>query len=217
MRTDELIRVLSSDGGLARPAGTGAAARTLGVALLFGAALSLSVLVGALGVRPDLGTALAAPVIWGKWGFALALVAAAFGVLQRLARPGARMSRWRGALLLLPIGAVWLAGLSSYAGAPSEARASLLWGQTWQACAALIALLSLPVFIATLLALRRLAPVRLALAGACAGLLAGAVAVAVYALHCPESGWPFIAVWYVAGIALPTFAGALLGRRLLRW
>lgn len=217
MRTDELIDLLASDGGVARSSGSGAAARMLGLALLFGAALSLCVLIATLGVRPDLGTALAVPVTWGKWGFALALLVVAFAMLQRLARPGPGLSRRHAAALLLPIGALWLVGLSSYAGAPAEARAALLWGQSWQACAALIALLALPVFGGLLLALRGLAPVRPAAAGACAGLVAGAVAVAVYALHCPESGWPFIAVWYVAGIALPTLAGALFGRRLLRW
>lgn len=37
------------------------------------------------------------------------------------------------------------------------------------------------------------------------------------ALLCPELGMPFLAVWYVAGIALATLAGAALGPRLLRW
>ena len=53
--------------------------------------------------------------------------------------------------------------------------------------------------------------------GAAAGALAGGVGAAVYALHCPELSAPFIAVWYVSGIAVPVLVGALLGRRLLRW
>jgi hypothetical protein len=28
---------------------------------------------------------------------------------------------------------------------------------------------------------------------------------------------PFVAVWYVAGMMIPTALGALLGPRLLRW
>ena len=44
----------------------------------------------------------------------------------------------------------------------------------------------LPVFVATLWAMKGLAPTRLALAGAAAGLLAGAVGAVVYTLHCPE-------------------------------
>ena len=66
-------------------------------------------------------------------------------------------------------------------------------------------------------ALRGAAPTRLALTGAGAGLLAGALATLAYALHCPEMAAPFMAVWYVAGMAIPTALGAVLGPRVLRW
>ena len=49
------------------------------------------------------------------------------------------------------------------------------------------------------------------------GLLAGALGALVYALHCPEMATPFLAVWYLAGIAIPTALGAVLGPLLLRW
>jgi hypothetical protein len=39
----------------------------------------------------------------------------------------------------------------------------------------------------------------------------------VYALHCPELAAPFLAVWYVLGMAIPVLVGAALGRWLLRW
>jgi hypothetical protein len=78
-------------------------------------------------------------------------------------------------------------------------------------------MISLPLFAATFWAMKGMAPTRPALAGAGAGLLAGALAVLVYALHCPESEAPFLAVWYCLGIAIPTVAGALLGPRVLRW
>ena len=45
----------------------------------------------------------------------------------------------------------------------------------------------------------------------------GAVLLLVYALRCPESTVPLLAVWYVLGIAIPTLAGAMLGSRVLRW
>jgi len=92
-----------------------------------------------------------------------------------------------------------------------------LLGQTWTVCPGLIALLSLPVLVGTLWAMKGLAPTQPILAGAAAGLLAGAVATAVYALHCPEMAAPFLATWYLAGMLIPTVAGALLGPRLLRW
>ena len=78
-------------------------------------------------------------------------------------------------------------------------------------------LIGAPVLVAALAALRSLAPTHLASAGAAAGALAGGAGAAVYALHCPEVGAPFLAVWYVAGIALSTLLGTLLGPRWLRW
>jgi hypothetical protein len=66
-------------------------------------------------------------------------------------------------------------------------------------------------------ALKGAAPTRLAWSGAGAGLLAGALGTLVYALHCPEMAAPFLAVWYLLGMAIPTAVGAALGPRLLRW
>jgi hypothetical protein len=48
-------------------------------------------------------------------------------------------------------------------------------------------------------------------------LTAGGAGAAVYALHCPESGAPFVAIWYSMGILLACGLGALLGPRVLRW
>ena len=70
---------------------------------------------------------------------------------------------------------------------------------------------------ATLWAMKGLAPTRLSLAGGAAGLLAGTIGALVYALHCPEMEAPFIGVWYVAGMLIPTAAGASLGPIVLRW
>ena len=36
-----------------------------------------------------------------------------------------------------------------------------------------------------------------------------------YAFHCPERALPFMAIWYVAGIAVTTAVDAVLGPRLL--
>jgi hypothetical protein len=65
--------------------------------------------------------------------------------------------------------------------------------------------------------LRQLAPTRLRLAGAGAGLLAGALGATVYGLHCPETGAAFVATWYSLGVATWAAIGAALGPRLLRW
>ena len=101
--------------------------------------------------------------------------------------------------------------------APVDERAAMVWGQTWRTCAFNIALISVPVFVASLAALKSLAPTQPALAGAAAGAMSAGAGAAVYALHCPELAAPFLAVWYVMGMALPVVAGALVGRWLLRW
>jgi hypothetical protein len=65
--------------------------------------------------------------------------------------------------------------------------------------------------------LKDLAPTRLRWTGAGAGLAAGSLGALVYTLHCPELAAPFIGVWYLLGMLIPTAVGALLGPRLLRW
>ncbi len=214
MKTDELIALLATDA--ARPPGAGARA-ALWRAAAMGAALTALLALPGLGLRADLLAALGAPTIWLKWLLAAALAAGAAALLARLARPGQRTRAAAWAALAAPVALCWLAALAAYGNAAPADRAALLWGQTWRVCSALIVLLSLPTLAVLLAALRQLAPTRPGLTGACAGLLSGALAVAVYTLHCPETGLPFIAVWYVGGVALATLLGALLGPRVLRW
>jgi hypothetical protein len=71
--------------------------------------------------------------------------------------------------------------------------------------------------VASLWALRGLAPTRPRAAGLAAGLLAGAIGAFAYALACHEVSVAFVALWYSLGIALSGALGALLGPRLLRW
>ena len=168
------------------------------------------------GVRPDIDQAVLLPMFWVKLLFPAVLSAAAWTVLQRLARPGGRIGgSWLG--IVLPVLALWILAAVSLAGVPAELRSGLVMGQTWRTCSASIALLSLPAFVAAFVALASLAPTRPAWAGACAGAMAGGAGAAVYALHCPELEAPFLAVWYGLGIAIPVVAGALIGPRLLRW
>jgi hypothetical protein len=96
-------------------------------------------------------------------------------------------------------------------------REHLLFEETWRTCPIFITVLSVPVFVAIVWAMKGLAPVRLCLAGATGGFAAGAIAAVVYSLHCPELAAPFIGVWYLLGMLIPTAAGALLGPQLLRW
>ena len=213
MKTEQLIGLLATD---VPAVPRDAAARRLGLAL--GAALPLSAagMLAGYGLRPDLAQVLSLPMFWIKLAFPLCIAAAAFAIVQRLARPGVPVRRgWAG--LAAPVLLLWALALVVWFGAPAADRGPMFWGLSWRGCIANIALLALPFFVAVFLALRGLAPTRPALAGAAAGALAGGLGAAVYALHCQELAAPFLAVWYVAGIALPTVVGAGLGHRLLRW
>lgn len=213
MKTDELVRMLAAQ---AAPVPPRAARRRLGAALLAGALLSLALLLATLGPRPDLAQALREEAFWLKQLYALALAGIAFALAQRLARPGMAAGA-PARLLWLPPAALAVLALAVLAVTSPEARGALLLGRTWRSCPFNIVLMALPLLGALLWGLKGLAPTRPGAAGAATGLLAGGLGTAVYALHCPESGVPFIALWYGLGMALSAALGALAGVRLLRW
>ena len=213
MKTDDLIGLLAQD---AEPVASHAIEQRFAVAALAGLGGGLVLMLVLFGVRPGVAQDMALPMFWGKLGFAAALALPAGWALLRLARPGAdwrRVLRWAA----LPVALVWALAGWALLQSPEADRWGQVLGSTWRSCPFNIALLSVPMWIACFWVLRRAAPTRLAWAGAGAGLLAGAVGALVYAVHCPEMALPFVAVWYVAGMMIPTALGALLGPRLLRW
>jgi len=213
MKTDELISMLASGAEAIVP---GAPRRRYATALSWGALGALVLMALMLGVRPDLAEAVRLPMFWVKLAFPATLLAAALVAALRLSRPGARSGATPVAIAA-PVVAIWLlAAVSLLAAAPGE-RENLLFGATWASCPFNIAILSAPVFAVVLWAMKGLAPTRLALAGAAAGLLSGATGAVVYTLHCPEMAAPFLAVWYLLGMLIPTTIGAALGPRVLRW
>ncbi len=213
MKTDDLISLLAADTA-AVP--RGAASRQIAIAMAVGVPLAILAMLTTMGTRPDLAQAIGMPMFWMKVLFPAAVACAGFATLTRLARPGvsARTVHWT---IAAPIVLLWLMAIASYAGAPPSERAAMVWGQSWRICTLSVLMISAPVFVAAFLALRRLAPTRLVPAGACAGVLSGAAGAAIYAFHCPETALPFMAIWYVAGIAMAAGVGAALGPRLLRW
>jgi hypothetical protein len=54
-------------------------------------------------------------------------------------------------------------------------------------------------------------------AGAAAGLLAGALGAAAYAIACKNDGARFVFLWYGLAVGTATCAGAVIGQRYLRW
>ena len=213
MKTDDLVAMLAT-GEVAVPRRR--ASHRVWLAVLLGLPFSFAILFAAYGVRYDIVQAMFWPMFWVKVLFPLCIAAAGFVAVERLARPGVGPRyTWVGAAL--PVLGIWGLAVLAWFSAPADERMPLLMGQSWRICALSIGLMALPVFAATLAVLRRMAPTRPTLAGAAAGALAGGVGAAVYALHCMELTAPFLAVWYVSGIAVPVLAGAVLGPRLLRW
>lgn len=193
-----------------------AVGRRLAFALAASVPVSAALMVAWLGIRPDLAEAAGESMFWGKVAFVALLSGGGSMAAARLSRPGASLAPLPG-LLAVPVLAMWLLAAVTLAGAAPGERLELFLGVSWDECAFNIAALSLPVFVAVLWAMKGLAPTRLRLAGAGAGLLAGAVGALVYTLHCPESEAPFLGTWYVLGMLIPVAAGAALGPRLLRW
>ncbi|MCC2632887.1 MAG: hypothetical protein K0S48_773 [Ramlibacter sp.] len=213
MKTDDLIALLAAE---AEPVPRRAARRRLAWAMAAALPLSVAWMAAFYGVRPGLVAGLSDPMAWIKMLLPAAVGLGGFVLTERLARPGVPVrSAWLA--IAAPLLLLWALGLAAWTTAAPEARADLLFGRTWRTCTINIAAIALPLFAAAIIALRGLAPTRPALAGAAAGVLAGGVGAAVYALHCPELAAPFLAVWYVLGMAVPAVAGAALGRVLLRW
>jgi hypothetical protein len=185
------------------------------VAIGLGAATALGVLMVWLGFRP-LAEAMATMSFWMKALYTAAIALAWAGAVASVARPGGRLGAapvaWAAIFAVLAL----LAGAQMTRTPPGQMHA--IWmGESWRVCSMRIVALAAPAFLFLALALRRLAPTRLTLAGAAAGALAGAVGATVYGLYCQETAPAFVLAWYSLGIASCAALGALLGRPLLRW
>ncbi|MGH6611233.1 MAG: DUF1109 domain-containing protein [Burkholderiaceae bacterium] len=213
MKTESLIDVLTAD---ATPVPRQVAEFRFAAAGLFGIAVATVVMLIAFGIRPDVASASLLPMFWFKLLFPATIAVGALWMAARLSRPGARIGI-APIIAIAPVLVLWSMAAMVLLNAEPAIRDDLLLGHTWSSCIPEIALLALPTFVATFWAMRGLAPTRLTLAGAAAGLAAGGVGAMVYSLRCPEMEAPFLAIWYVAGIAVNGVIGALLGPRLLRW
>jgi hypothetical protein len=211
MRTEDLVSGLAQDAGPAPNPAT-----TLAAGIVPGAAISLTLMLAILGLRPDMATAVATPMFWMKLAYALALAAVAAPLVLELARPTGRVTRLA-YLFLAPVAVFVLMAIYRVANAAPDARLQLFMGSSAAVCSSRIVLLSLPILVGALISLRRLAPTRLESTGAVAGILAGAAGTFVYALHCAESASPFVVVWYTIGMAATAIVGAIVGRLALRW
>ena len=213
MQTHDLIEALSGDLRRVEPH---ALERRLGAAVIIGMIITLVLVVLGLGLRPDLAQAVAGSMFWLKLGYTASIGLGALTVTAALARPdagGIGALRW----LLVPIALMALVGLINLSQTPVSGWGFLWLGRSWKSCPFLIFGLSIPIYLGLIVAFRRFAPSRLTLTGGVAGLAAGGLAATLYCVHCPEASALFVLTWYTLGMALAGLAGALFGRRLLRW
>lgn len=213
MKTDELIALMAAE---TAPTTGGVVRRRLLAACLIGATATAGLLFLVKGPWQGLVPALGAGAFWMKAAYTLWLAAGGFWLADRAARPGARAG-----LAPVVVGAA-LVSMGALAGLNLAALPVEHWRAAWmgvsaRVCPVFIIGAAAPVYAGVVLALRSLAPTRLALAGAAAGLLAGAVGASVYALWCRETAPLFVACWYTLGVAVCAGLGALLGPKVLRW
>jgi hypothetical protein len=212
METEQLIRTLAADNpNRGRPVGL-----TLTLALLAAAPVSVAMFMMALGVRPDVMTAMHNPFFDLKFVVTLALAISAIVVGLHLSRPEASLKGW-GWLLLIPVGII-AAGIGSEMMMPQRLpMMTRLIGHNSRVCMTSISLLSLPLLAGALVGLRHGAPARPALAGAIAGLISAGLAATLYASHCTDDSPLFVITWYSIATAAVTAVGALIGARVLRF
>ncbi len=212
MRTDELIRALGADDG-APPMPM---ARGWGLAALAAMALAAAVFFATLGPRPDIATAVETARFLFKPLVALVLAGTAFAAVRVMARPGVDDRAAILRLLLAPA-LLALAVVVELVVVPSAGWPARLVGSNALVCLFAIPLIGIGPLAAFLLVLRHGAPTRPALAGAASGLLAGGIAAAFYAIHCPDDSPLFVATWYTAAVLVLTTIGALIAPRVARW
>jgi hypothetical protein len=212
LETEQLIRTLAADNPYrARPVGS-----VLALALLAAAPVSVVIFMMALGVRPDIMTAMHNPFFDLKFVITLALAISAIIVGLHLSRPEASLKGW-GWLLLIPVGII-AAGIGSEMMMPQRLpMMTRMVGSNSRLCMASIPLLSLPLLAGALVGLRHGAPARPAVAGAMAGLISAGLAATLYAAHCTDDSPLFVATWYPIATAMVTAVGAVVGAKVLRF
>ncbi len=189
--------------------------RRLALAVAGGAIVVLALVVGLIGLRPDLKSATATGDFWVKLVYTGAIAMVALAGARRLARPD--VSGIKLTYFAVPVVALALLAIFELSSAPVDQRNALIFGNTWRECPVLIAAFALPLLAILLRLFAGFAPQRPRLTGAVVGLAAGATTATLYSLHCPETAMAFLLLWYSAGIAIIAAIGAIVGPRVLRW
>ena len=208
--TDDVIRTLAAQAGAPQSVPSYDAALLVGFALSFVSAIALALLLFGLR-RAGLEAVLTSGPFYFKAASMLSVALAGILLARFAGRPGSSTLAFAalapGAALLL------LGAATDVSGLPLRGASAI----SVPSCVVSIVGLSLPGVAIMLGAMRRGIPTRPAFAGAAAGLLAGALGGAAYAIVCKNDGALFVAVWYTTAIIVVAGLGALIGRKALAW
>jgi hypothetical protein len=214
VNTDRLIDLLSAN---LEPVNCGRLGKTLALAIVLGGVAAICLMLTTVGPRFDFETTPHLEWTAAKLFLALSIICTGAPFLIRAIRPG-RENEASWAFLFFPLAAaialtvvILLLGRDAW-GTPLGAREL-----SSARCIFCVPFFAAIPFVALIWALRQGAPTRLTLCGAIAGIVAGGLGAAAYALACNSDTVPFIAIWYSGAIALCGLIGARLGPRVLRW
>jgi len=208
--TDRMIHALARQAGVPQSAPSYGAALAAGIVLSLVSAVALVLLL--FDVRQaGLEATLANAAFHYKVASMLTLAAGGVLLARFAGRPGSSALAF---IALLPGVAILLVGAATDVSGLSILGVSKV---SVPSCVAAIVTLSLPGLASILAAMRRGVPTRPALGGAVAGMLAGAIGGAGYAIVCKNDGALFVALWYTVAMAIVTGMGALIGRKTLAW
>lgn len=213
MKTDDWVSLLATG---VEPIDSTRMVRRYALAITGGMLGALAITGGILHFNRTLSQEVLEPAFWVREAYCASLASLGFVAVTRLARPGIRVGAVPAGMGAVVV-AMWIFAALILLMAPARDRAHLLLGTTAAVCPLLIALVAAPFLVAFLWVLRGLAPTNLRSAGAAGGFAAGAFGALMYSLHCPELAAPFVGIWYLLGMLIPTVIGAVLGSRLMRW
>jgi hypothetical protein len=212
MKTDDLIRALTSDLAVQRTS----IEQRFAAALMPGVLVALALFAVTLGPRPDFMAMTGDARFVFKFVITLLLALCSAMLVWRLARPGTPARLQAAALAIVPV-VLAAAVIAELIAVPRPLWTTRLIGSNSALCLVSIPSFALPMLIAALYALRQGAPTRPGLTGVVAGLFAGAIGAAIYAAHCPDDSPLFVALWYSIGITIVAAIGGVAGRFALRW
>ncbi|MFQ3251920.1 MAG: hypothetical protein ACI9U6_000194 [Loktanella salsilacus] len=212
MNTNDLIASLGADMTPVRP---GLLTNGVMLGLAGGTALTAVLFAVLWGVRSDPAAIYGNMPLLAKTLLPLALGAIALPWMLAQARP-AGQSRTRHAIWALPAVLALLVAATLLT-TPGPSWSMALQGKSIMTCLVSIPVLSAPILVALLVALRRGAPEHPMLCGMVAGLTAAGFAAAIYSLYCIENSPLFYGTWYTLAILGVAGVGAIAGRFALKW